>query len=338
MAENDKPKDPEIEKLEKEKQIAELEATIATKKKETLAATFPSSVTPVEAKTEIDEKAVIEAYILAYDSLDRAAEKIVTKVLPLIGNNGLLIHNPTDLAALGTYRAFVGQMAELGAEYDAIKLPVQNEAVGALAAIVGVTAAAKSVIDLLSLFRTQTTIKGVDVVIDDLPLISEVAGRFAARGKQVYVSQIYPLDLDPSMSAEIQRLLAGVRRKASEAAQRIAALPDDSVEKKRLKAADAIRVGYEDLLTKVATAEAPLLSKLLLGAAVEKVLQTAQLLYLKVLKANGTNEATKNILGSNVQHSGGVIVNFMLFEKNGTVKLAATEIAYSGELKNVPKI
>jgi hypothetical protein len=326
------PKDPEIEKLEKEKQKQTLLAEIATKKKEALAATFPSTVTPIEAKTEIDDKAIIEAHILAYQSLDRAAQKIVDKISPALSAAGVLIHNAEDLEAVGAYRAFRGQMTQLGKEYDAIA--PADAALEFISAVVGVTAAAKSVIDLLALFRTQRAIKGVDIVIDDLPFFSEVAGRLVAKGKKVYVPQLYPLDIDPDMSAEVQAILNEVRARAGEAASRVkAGTPDEA----RLKQLDEILAGYVDVLTKVATADAALLSTLLRGAAVEKVLKSAQVLYLKVLKASGTNETSKSIFGSNVKHAGGVVVNFMLFNQDGTVKLSSVETAYSGEKKDLPE-
>lgn len=335
-----KPKDPEIEKLEKELAKEELLAKIAVQKKTALDATLPAAVTPLAAQTTVDDKTLIEAYILSYQMLDKVADKIVNKIQPALGE-AVLIHNAPDLTAVGVYRAFRGQMKELGAEYDAIA-PIQTEAAIAVvaAAIVGVTAAAKSIIDLLALFRSQRDIKGVDVAMDDLPLISEVAGKLAAKQKKVYVPQLYPIDLDPAKSADLHKLLADVRTRAGEATGRVNQLPvspQKEVAAARLKAADEIRMGYENLLTKVATSETPLLSTLLHGAAIEGLLGKAHVLYLKVLKASGTNETTKNIFKSDLEHSGGVIVNFVLFDKDGTVKLASTETAYSGETKNVPK-
>jgi hypothetical protein len=306
----------------------------------TTATTTPgSTVTPLDASTTADATANIEAYILAYRMLDRVAEKIVKLVEPHV--KSVLIHNAPDLAALGAYRAFQGQMKELTAEYDAIAPEIAKEVVAtAAAAIATVTTTVMSVIELLALFRTQRTIQGVVIAEDDVPLYTQVAGRLVAKNKSVFISQLYPVGIEPRISAGIQKLLGDVRARAVAAATRVSKLtdPQKTDAQTRLKAIDAIRIGYEELLTKVVTPDgAPFLASLLRGAAVDAKLATASVLYLKVIKTGGANETTKSLVSSRIWHSGGIIVNFVLFEKDGSVKLASTVNAYSGKMDEVPE-
>jgi hypothetical protein len=341
----EQPKDPELQKLQKELDKETLLAEIALQKKKALTESLPptSTITPLEGKTEVDEKVLIEAEILAYRMLDAAATTIATAVAPKAGA-AIVIHNGADLAAVGAYRAFSGQMEALAKEYDAIAAPSQPDALAiAGAAIVGITAAVKTVIDLVALFRTDRKIQGVQVEIMDLALVSEVAGKLAANKKKVYISELYPLEIQTEHGATVQGDLDRVRQAAIAAKLRVDALVAGADKEKataRLNALDTIRAAFDDILTRVAAeGSGPVLATLIRGAAVETFLKKGNVLYLKVLKAGGTNETKKNIFGSSkeVQHSGGVIVNYVLFDDDGSVLLSSTVNAYSGEMKDVPK-
>lgn len=344
---DEQPKDPELEKLQKELEKETLLAQIAVQKKKALTESLPptSAITPPEGKTEVDEKVLIEAQILAYRMLDTAATAIANVVTPKAGA-AIVIHNSTDLAAVGAYRAFAGQMDVLAKQYATIApgpAPVPQAAAIAGAGIVGVTAAVKTVIDLVALFRTDRKIQGVVVDITDLALVSEVAGKLAANKKKVYVTELFPLEIQTEHGATVQGHLDRVRDAAVAAKLRVDALSAGTDKDKagaRLNELDKIRAAFDDLLTRVAgEGTGPVLGVLIRGAAVETFLKKGNVLYLKVLKAGGTNETKKNIFGSSkeVQHSGGVIVNYVLFDTDGSVLLSSTVNAYSGEMKDVAK-
>lgn len=337
----DEPKDPEVVKLEKELAKETLLAQIAEQKKNALNASLPpTTATAPDGKTEVDEKVLIEAQILAYRMLDNTATEIADAVGAKV-KGPIVIHNSADLAALGAYRAFAGQMEVLAKDYAAVAPTGEEALAGFAAGIVGVTAAVKTVIDLIALFRTDRQIKGVQIEIADLALASEVAGKLASKQRKVYISELYPLEIQTEHGKVVQAHLDKVRNAALAAAQRVNGLqpgtPKDEATA-RLKSLDTIRASFEDLLTRVAGEGAgAVLGTLVRGAAVETVLAEGHVLYLKVLKAGGTNETKKNIFVSNVQHSGGVIVNYVLFDKDGSVLLSSTVNAYSGEMRAVPR-
>jgi len=340
---DEQPKDPEIVKLEKELEKETLLAGIAEQKKKALTESLPptSTITPPEGKTEIDDKVLIEAQILAYRMLDSAAATIANTVAPKTGAS-IVIHNSADLAAVGAYRAFSGQMEVLAKDYAAVAPAPAPAPAAIVGAIIGVTAAVKTVIDLVSLFRTDRKIQGVDVEITDLALVSEVAGKLAEKKKKVYVTELYPIEIESEHGATVQSHLDRVRDAAGAAKLRVDGLDagaDKDKASARLAELDRIRAAFDDLLTRVAAeGSGPVLATLLRGAAVETFLKNGNVLYLKALKAGGTNETKKNIFGrdKDVKHSGGVIVNYILFDTDGSVLLSSTVAAYSGELDKVP--
>jgi hypothetical protein len=226
------PPDSDLAAAEKRAKEAELAAKTAEQEAKAFKAGLPeTSATALEGKITLDEKTVIETEKLAHASLGVVAQHIATEVLaarPAAGAGNpkpkIFIYNETDIGALTAFRAYAGQMKVLGQQFeDVAKGPVPLIGV---AAIPIVTATIKSVVDLVALFRTDTDIKGVAVTLDELALASEVAGRLADT-HAVYMSKLYPLEAVPATTlagAQVQAILADVRRKATAAEARVNAI------------------------------------------------------------------------------------------------------------------
>jgi hypothetical protein len=218
-------------------------------------------------------------------------------------------------------------------------------ATGALA-----VTAVKTLIDLIALFRTDTEIKSVEITLDDVALVALVAKELGP-GIDVFDPQILPLGLNSASFANslvIKNLdgLQTARQNAHTAVDRaVAALETSSLdpEAKKAKAeslkepltnADTLFQTFRDGLLKVDEASGTSeLARLLRAEILEASLQEqdSYLLYMKIVKAGGSNQVTRNLFrGSKLSHSGGVIVTYLLFRSDGAIAASDTLHDYSG--------
>jgi hypothetical protein len=339
------PPDPELERLKKELARATAEAQLAEQRTKILTQSMPASDTKaLEASTTVDSATIIESEILAYEMLRHVARRIATHVAGLIKGKSIVMHNEADMTALAMFGTFRTQLGQLAAAFDAVLPEPAHPPVEALSLeliIPAATMAVKSVIDLLSLFRTQRVITGVAITIDDLPFISEVAGALknCDQPVKVYVPAVYPR---PGDSAAIAAALDNTRQRSIAATDRLNEEGDaakNTAAQERMAQLEQIRKGYEDFVTHSDGSAA--ITALVRGATMDSLLNggnDAYVLYLKVLKAGGANEAKKSLVGSSLKHSGGVVVNYMLFDADGTILASSTDRAYSGELDAVSRI
>ena len=205
---------------DEEKKVAENEKAIAEAKKAALAAQFPApTATPLEGKTEVDASVKIESQILTYKTMGDAAGRIVYEIKENISDpKAVAVHNERDVRALLSYMAMLRQLRLMNEEYDRLladeekkddgpRIHVFGQPSEATFAGVGATiTAAKSVlggfIDLIALLRTDTSIKGLDVSIEEPALVSEVFKALrAAGGFGPGVKLYYPAAVPPNFNA-----------------------------------------------------------------------------------------------------------------------------------------
>src|SRR5438132_13561184 len=61
--------------------------------------------------------------------------------------------------------------------------------------------------------------------------------------------------------------------------------------------------------------------------------ENTSVLYLEVLQAGGTDRITRNLLrGSKLRYSGSAVAQYMLFDKDGAIKLSKTVYFHTGFL------
>jgi hypothetical protein len=333
-------KDLELQRLQRELDRATLQAQIAQQRRTALTESLPPSDTkPLEGTTTVDSADVIETEILAYRMLRKLAAKIAMDVDRATNGRAILIHHEADMTALTAFRSYERQLSQLAASFDELAPPDEQPADAMASVIVAgalaTTAVAKTLVDLTALFRTDRNIFGVPITIEDLALVSEVGGALARKKRKVFVTQLYPR---PADSLRIEAPIDGVRTRALAARQRIEAMPDGEEKSRaidRIRQLDDIRTGYEDLFTGVIAEGGHALAMLIRGAGVDALLTQepgASVLYLKILKAAGTNETKRNLLRSTLKRSGGVVVNYILFDNDGSILLSSTADAYSGEV------
>lgn len=174
--------------LEQEKIAAELERDKAKAGKEELDANFPQpSATPLEGKTEVDDGVKIETEMVAYLSVSQAANRIVADMKSkgqISTINGVAIYNDRDIKSLLGYMAITSQLKLMQDEYNNLLVSpaggggAPRSTMGAARFIPGALTIARSVlgsfIDLIALFRTDTTVKGLSFNVEEAALVSEV--------------------------------------------------------------------------------------------------------------------------------------------------------------------
>jgi len=282
----------------------------------------------------------IETEILAYRMLRQMASKIAIDVERAANGKAIVIHSEADMAALTAFRLFDRQLRQIGESFDEIA-PEETaranlEVLEFPATIVmGVaSAAAKTVLDLGPLVRGERGVASTAVAMEDLALISEVSGALTQRKCKVFVTHVYP---PPAESERIANTLDLARERSAAARKRLSAKPDATGEEYYRRLEEA-RNAMEQLLITRADAAASTLPVLVRGAAIDKLLTTApgaHLMYLKVLRAAGTNDVRRNALRSTLKRSGGVVANYLVFDADGSILLSGTADAYSGLLDEV---
>jgi hypothetical protein len=340
-------KDPEILRLEKDLERAKLQAQIAEQRKLALPTIDAKSLS---GETRGIEGDIIETEILAYRMVRKAAETIAKNAHDATKEGAILIHHEPDMNALIAFRSFQRQLSQLAASFDAIArssapsaletLAIPGgiaDAVSAILPIAGVVAAgAGSVLSGLATFlSTERTVAGFAVTIEDLALISNVGGELAQRKRKVFVTQLYPRSADIDRVQEPVNL---VRSSALEARDRISALPDGDEKTKaqaRFDQLEETRKTFEDLFERIVSDGGSGVITLVRGAGIDALLSAepgAHVLYLKILRAAGTNETKRSFLRTKVRRSGGVVVNYILFDTDGSILLSNTVDAYSGKV------
>jgi hypothetical protein len=171
--------------LEQQKNAAQHEGDIAKAEKEGFEARFPKpSATPLEGKTDVDAGVKIESEIVAYAAISQAADRVVADIKAKnLTLGSVLIHNDRDMKALIGYSSVMEQSKMLGKEYERLLVlptpaptPAGNTANVAplLAALPAAASVLGSFVDLVALFRTDTTVKGMSFDIEEGALVSEI--------------------------------------------------------------------------------------------------------------------------------------------------------------------
>jgi hypothetical protein len=343
-SEPEPPADPELEE-------AKRAAALAEELKKARTALPEPEAKALEGKLTIDDKVTIESQTLAYASMAKIAAQIAKEVKEIRAPRVVIYHDK-DMASLLELRTFLAQAKSIQQAFeDATPKPAPSDRRGAsFESIIATGAlavtAAKTLVDLVALFRTDTAITGVEVTLDDTALAASVAHSL---GGVVFYPQIQPLDFSSHAAftkSEVVAVLDGLHkaRQEAEAAVKRAteALEADDDEarktaadllKEPLTKADALYQPFRDALFKADDTGANALGRLLRAEILASRLEEngSHLLYLKVVKAGGSNRITRNLFtGSKLWHSGGAIVTYLLFRPDGAIAASGTLYRHSG--------
>jgi len=201
--------------LEEQKKIAVNEKEIEAARKEKIETQFPKpSTTPLEGKTEVDSGVKLESEMAAYASMAKAADLIVRELKTRkVDIEFLAIYNDRDIKTLLGYMVINSQIKLMGDEYHkhlGNKIVADNagDSVAASTAFTPVTIATSvlgSFIDLIALFRTDTTVKGMTFNVAESALVSEMFRALKHDKPNGYgdgINLYYPAVFPPNLNVE----------------------------------------------------------------------------------------------------------------------------------------
>src|SRR5262249_37420320 len=153
-------KSAEVQRLEEEKARATLKKEIAEANKAELEAKFPKPTsTPLAGATTINDTAIIEGQMVAYVSMARAANRIVSSIkarnLPM---DTLAIYNERDVNSMLTYKVARAQVESLYKQFCDLLCPVSTQTQPPFAPSAATTIADSFLggfVDLTSFLRTN---------------------------------------------------------------------------------------------------------------------------------------------------------------------------------------
>jgi hypothetical protein len=324
----------------KEKEIAVSEAERATAEKNKILNLLPTpTATPLAGTTTVDAQVVFQSELMAYKSLSDVAGFVGDDLQDV--NGSVVIYNEADMNALQTYSILLAQIKTTVDQYKALNQrlnPGSSEEVGPAAIFAAPQVAStllKSVADIAALFRTNTTITGTSVSVDDAVLNSQVADTLRRKGFRVFEPKLFLPNLFDQPDSEIIKQLGNLNLVKARGEQAVAEFDALSAEAQKASVKKAIISRVRALNTQVdtfinnlmrideTTRQSPLTGlyraerlRNLLG---DEKNQT-YVLHLKVAKAEGTKTIKSNLFtGTKLTYAGGMIVSYTLFDRNGQI-------------------
>ena len=301
----------------------------------------------------------LESRMLAYREIDRGGEGISDRVRTKVGSAPVIVHDAAALASLARYRAFVAQLErditsvrlELSVARKTIAPPERTEkgleSVGMLvqAAPMVASAVIKSVTGLIALFRQDTTVASITLTVADTTLVAAVCGHLASEGIKIYHASLVTPASAPASSALLKQLdtLWDLRAQSQELLNDIVKAKQGKPEAETavLAAAQArvtsVTAGLDELRASLGktdpTSGITPLADLLRAEALAAVAASAFVLWVKVSAAGGSSEVRQPGAfqrSGKRRYSGGVLVEFLLFDAGGAIVDGGILPLYSG--------
>ena len=360
-----------VDELSEELKIIELQQKISEAKKSTLKAILPDSeLKALEGKHTLDDNVAIECKILTYRAMSEIAFQIskeiknTTEKSKEIKNTTenicverVIIYNQDDFNIVLLYKTFIRQAQLLINQYkvgtkEVIKpsLILTKELfpsaerrffvplpMAALTAVSAVPAVLKSFVDIASIFRTDTDIKGKKTEIVDEAVVAEIVRALNSVG----ITTIYPVFMNKISDKVLGDLLklSELKRNADTKIEEWST-NEDFVDK--IVFLKNLNMQYETILAGLVCVDEKTginrLETLIKGEILSTELDkdNTYVLYLKVVDGGGNNKVTQNLLHSRLSHSGGAIMTYFLLSKEGVIKTSKTLYNITGytELKN----
>ena len=306
----------------------------------------------ITGSTELKDKAgQIEAWLLASKAVGEAAERIRAQLTNLGDDKkSVFVFAASEFPSFDALLAFNAQSALMQKLLDQAleglpELPGGGEEAVPLLGAAGLTL--QAVNNLLSYFRTDFSVSGVEVTLEDSALVAAVTSKGIGKYKDTRVPAIFPaaaLNGDSSVLTTLSalaerhgRVLSNAELQKKAAAMltaRAGKETNDALKKQMLNeaqqhqtAADkltAASTGFLAFATKLTSPDAasakPPLATLLREAAVQAVAKDNAVLLVKIHKAGGTIVTKKNLWsnfgGLPIYYTGATAVTFVLL--NGT--------------------
>jgi hypothetical protein len=235
------PESEEITRLREQKTRVELEKDIAVAEKAKRDAEFPKpSTSPLSGETKINDGAVIESDMVSYVSMAYAANDLV-KALKNSGApiNRLAIYSKPDIDLLLNYNVTTNQIELVRQQYckllnqDPVRCPATASvrSFGTKAVTLPTTIAGSllgSFVDMTALLRTNVTVQGHGLEINEPALVSEVFRAIRSQeGINPRPDLFYPAAFPPNININTKSQILGQLEVLYDLKARTAALTQD---------------------------------------------------------------------------------------------------------------
>ena len=297
---------------------------------------LPASTTKHTAGLSVSGE-LLETTLMAYEGLNDAAAEVAEQLKEDRGATTYVIWTVDLNSKLLAYKAFQRQLEQLEAEYKLILEPkATKESFAAVAPLLpgAITSTLGGIGDILTFFRTDVKIESKAVTIPDDALAAALAK--ALGRKPVYHPALYTPHVLSLGGSNLFNKLDDVRKLVSQAERLVGeyeAQKDEDKQKNewknRIAQLKAANTAARALFTRLNAAEngtTPLMELLRADGLVRVVDDDgARILQAKVLQSGGANKMTNSFWrGHSLSHSGGSLVGYFAFDKEGQVRCSGT--------------
>ena len=349
----------ELEKLStirtKEKEIAISEAERVTAEKNKILNLLPApTATPLAGSINVTGGVGFQSELLVYKSLYDIAKGIAAHMEKVKG--AVVIYSDADINALQTYAIILTQIKNSVEQYKALNQrlnPGDSEEAGAAAIFAAPQVAStllRSVADITALFRTDTIITGLSINVDEAVLNSLLAETLRRDDLKVFEPKLFLPNLFKQPDSEIIKQLGNLNLVKTRGEQAVAEFDTLSAEVKKASekkvAIDrmrALNTQVDAFLTNLMrideTSKQSALTGLYRAERIKNLLEDKQtstyVLHLKMAKAEGVRTTKSNLFtGTKLSYSGGIIVSYTLFDRDGQIVRSGIRGSYRGSSKN----
>lgn len=355
-----------ISNLKKQKEIAELERDIAKAQKDSLEAAPKATSTPVKSDVVINGEE-IETELVVYYEMNKVVGKLADSLRETLPKNSTMaIFNAKDFDDWKFYRQsfplFKVIIEDLTESYCVLSKPSRSGSndfksleLDAAANLARSANLVGQVADFLGYLRTETKQTGKNVEIGESVLVSELFSKLRTNSE---IKMLYPKTFSP-----VQPIFCGKKTLESKCCEsgkenctetrevycsETANLFDDLYRARRKalenqKNADELKRlnktfdEFNDLFSgKNALEQHSALEKYLNAELINQLQQQPDVYFLemKTLKAVGSQRIRKNLffLTDKLDYSGGIIIQWTLFDKDGNLKNSGVINSYGGFL------
>ena len=316
----------QLAELELRKAILEAERSILNNSlpKVTEASKPLEGTTTISGSTTQAGNTTFESQVLAYQALREIVKALAADLSEVRGVSSIVILDENTLKNLTAYQYYTYLYRNL---LQAYKDESQRESIPNLSALEVPTTLLRSVADFLALFRTDTTINNFQITLPPSSLAVQLARQLrstTSRPISVLYPQWYAQDFSV-IQEQLQELFKA--KKEAEASLKNSSKELRDQKQERL---NQLQKKFDEFIAYVSTLEnITILSK---GAKIANTLlkDGSHVLFL-TLEAGGSNRTTRNLFsGTRTRHSGGVILNYALFNPQGETITSNTLYYHTG--------
>lgn len=354
-------------KLQRELEKAQLEKQIAEARRATLDALPDAKATPISANTSVNANENILTDIIVYAELERALDKIAGSVKSTVPQGStIVIYDKTAFADWMFYKRslplFKVVINDLAADYCRIASSQKVKAgdirlMGLTSSLVRSGNVVGQFADLISYFRTETTITGSSVTLTEESAVAAIFPKLAeGSGLTLLYPKSYGIDSPmfcgeatgprpccvptltdncretrPKYCSEVARSFDILYRSRQAAFE--TKTGSDDLRKLENYFKDFLSLFAEEPTQNVETVLKKYVNAEHFSAIADK--ENVYFLELVPLKAIGSTRVRKNLffLSDKVDYAGGAVIQWTLLDRGGQIKNSGIESAYRGYIK-----